>query len=198
MAKSTQKVMTPIFRTSFVKLAEPDKTDNGKDRYSITMIFDEEAQKTEEFKQMKAAVEEAKKLAWAGKKLPNKLKTPFREGTEDEYDLEKYPEYEGNVIVTASSVEHEPDVRDADTFKADDKRIIYSGCYARAFVVAYGYGPSLRPGSKGGDGVTFGLQAVQFAYDGERLGGAPTNAGKDFTPFHPPEKEGNHEDLLEV
>jgi hypothetical protein len=204
--KSTDKVLTPEFRASYVKLDGKSKNRSGKPLYGLTMIFEPDVVNTPEFKAMKDICAEAKKLAW-GDKPPSWTKSPFREGKQktDEYqngfDLSKNPEYEGMIIVTANSVDIRPDIRDAKVQPIMDTNEVYSGCYCRAFVVAYGYEPTVNPetGQKEGSyGITFGLQAVQKIRDGERLAGGVTDAGKDFAPFSVPATVGANEDMMDL
>lgn len=201
-----EKVLSPEFRLSYCKLATPDKKEgkNGEmNVYSITMIFDPSVQSTPEFKAMEAMVEDLKKEKW-GNKQPSYIRSPFRKGVAKSeqnpngFNLTKNPEYEGKIIVTAKSYGKRPGAVYPDTtpiFAEDLQEVLYSGCYARAFLTVFAYGPSLGGPSGQSDGISFGLSSIQKLKDGEPLAGG-FDDGSDFTAFQAPVKEGNHEDLL--
>lgn len=67
----------------------------------------------------------------------------------------------------ASDTNPAPQVRSADGRTiVTDPNVIYPGCYVNAVVNAYTW-----ENKEGGKGISFGLSAVQFYKDGERLGG---------------------------
>lgn len=186
----TDKVTTPVGRCSFVKLLEPGQNDNGDDVYEVTFIFDPE----ENFEPMKRIMMQAVEEKW-GKNPPRSFKSPFRRGewqTEDYpqgYDLDKYPDYEGKIIVACRSYKQQPGMVDAQLNPILDPKEIYSGMWGRATVTAYAYD------NKGGKGVSFGLQNFQKVKDGEPLGAGRTKAENDFEAFAAP-ASGTHSDML--
>jgi hypothetical protein len=165
-----QKLNTPIFRVSYPHLWVPQKSEDGKsDVYSVTMIFESDADLTE-LKKMCIAEKERK----FGKNASGKFKKTFRPGTDDEFDLKKNPEYKDKIIAVARSYNRPVGVvrldkskpkGHKDRFPAITKQEeFYSGCYAIACVTAYGYD---HP--KGGRGVALGLQNIIKVKDGEPL-----------------------------
>lgn len=190
--KSTGTIVTPEFRLDFPSVFEPKKKNKPEDAdvYSITMIFEPK----EDFTDLKRIVQEAIELAW-GNNPPSYVKKPLRKGVQKSekhpngYDLSKYPQYEGKIITTASSYITPPGVVDASVNDILDKKAIYSGCYCKAEINAYGYD------NKGGEGITFGLSNLQKLRDGQVLSGLRSNPKDVFEKFTPP--EGENDDLLE-
>ncbi len=192
---ATDKIVTPLFRASFIHLLDPNPKQlekKGVTVYEVTMIFEPDADLT----RMKALIEEATVEKW-GSKRPSFIKSPFRKGVQKSeqypngYDLGKYPEYTGKIITAARSYNVPPGVVDAKRQDILEKKEIYSGIWGRATVVAYGYD------NEGGIGVAFGLQNFQKCMDGEPLGGTRGPAEKDFEEFQQPVGVGSHADMLD-
>lgn len=167
--KEQRKVVTPEFRCSYVNVFSARKSDNGKDVYSVTAIFDPKT----DFTEMKKLAAEAKKAKWGDKDVPG-YKSPFRKGVSGEYDLEKHPEYAGKIICTFRSYNRAVGVVGPDKKEITSHGDFYSGCYARASITAYAFE------LKGNRGIAFGLSNVMKTKDGERLGGSNTTADEDF------------------
>lgn len=158
MATSTsKKVVTPTFRASFVNVFEPRQNEqSGKLEYSVKMIFDKDS----DMAGIKEIIKEAIRNKW-GTNPPKNLKMPLRDGNES--DLDKYPEDENKIIANAKSVMYPPGLIDAKTKQEIiDPKEFYSGCYARASIVAYAYDNVSK-------GVAFGLQNLLKIRDGEPL-----------------------------
>lgn len=134
-----------------------DEDDTSTPKYSITMLFDKATDLTSLRRAVKAAV--AKK--W-GDKPPKGLKTPFRDAGEKSDDWQGFQD--GMTFVRASS-KYQPGVVDASLNPITDRKELYSGCYARASVVAFAYD------NRGNKGVSFALNNIQKLRDGEPLGG---------------------------
>ena len=88
--------ITPLFRTSFCHVWAPQETENGKKVWSVTGIFEEA-----DLAEMRKLAKECALAKWPKAKG---IKLPFRKGVDKDedpsgYDLEKYPEYAGKVIV---------------------------------------------------------------------------------------------------
>ena len=167
MSKSKQtnpkKAMTPKFRVSFPQLFEPSAMDeNSKPKYGVTMLFPKDVSLAKLKKAHDKALEEGIEKLWKGKK-PKNLRSPFRDGDEEEDYCDK-DGYADHIFVRASSLQ-KPGVIDADKDKISDPAEVYAGCYARATVVAYAYDVA------GNRGVAFGLQNVQKLKDGEAFSG---------------------------
>jgi len=149
-------VMTPVFRVSFphvFKATRPKGSD--KDKFTLSMLFDDDA----DLSKLKKAATAAVKEKW-GDKPPKKLKTPFLDA--GDYDYEGYED--GHALVRASSIQ-KPGVVDQNVDPIIEESEFYPGCYARAKVRAFTYD------IEGNRGVSFGLGNIQKVKDGERLGG---------------------------
>jgi len=146
----------------------PQKSDNGKDVYSVTMIFEPE----DDLSEMMALAKATKEAKW-GQKPPGKLKNPFRKGTEDEFDLSKNPEYKGKVIVTARSYERPPGVVYLNRKPILDRNDFFSGCYGIASLTAFAFENDKNKG------VSFSLQNIMMTRKGEPFV-AKSNPEEDF------------------
>jgi hypothetical protein len=177
MATSTAsptKVVTGKVRLSYVHLFEPYSNDPSKDaRYSVTLLIPKSDKKTiAKIRSAQEAAKERDKGKWGGK-IPSNLKQTLHDGDE-EADLEQNPEYEGHMFIAISSSEaYPPGIVDENLDPILDKSEVYSGCYARVSMDAYGYNNESK-------GVTFGLRNVKKVADGEFLGGGRSNPEDDF------------------
>lgn len=158
MTQEQSTVVTPMFRASYVKLFDPQTNDNDQLVWSVTMIFDPK----EDLSGLKDLVQQAK-IKKFGKNFQGKLRNPIRKGTPEEFDLNRHPEYEGNIIIAARSYGQPPSVVDRDRNPILNKAQVYSGCYGIAVISAYGYD------TKGNKGVTIGLQHFMKVKDGKPL-----------------------------
>lgn len=177
--------ITPKARASFVHVLKQGKPMKpGADpKYSITLLFDKDADFTLAKKMASDALNEkfGSKLADLNSTDPKKkaaaeafkarLKSPFRDQGEKTH-LEGYEP--GCIFITATG-KNRPGVVDAAGADIIEERDIYSGCYVRAALRAFAYDVD------GGVGVSFGLQNVQKLADGEPLGGRSRPAD-DFEP----------------
>lgn len=177
---NNRKGRTPIGRVSHPHVFEPqtDKKSNKK-TYSVVLMFD----KGTDISELKAAYEAAVAEKWA--KKPKGLRSPFRDGDEEDADGDrvKGPEYKGKVYVSfRAKDDRRPQIVDksleAITKESGD---FYPGCYARATYSAYGYEVD------GNAGVAFGLNNIQKVRDGERLDGR-TAAEDDFDSYEDGDK----------
>jgi len=196
MAKQSKKITTPIFRCSFLRVFTPAKDQFGRDVYEVTMLFEPQDYKAHKDK-FEEIIEEATELFFGPPgKRPEMLKTPFRKGVQRShsypqgFDLTEYPDYEGKMIAPARSYEIQPGIVNAQREDIIDPKEVYSGMYARASIVAYGYD------NKGGKGIAFGLQNIQKIKDGEYMGSNRGPAADDFEDYEVPEAEGAGADLL--
>lgn len=169
----TKKFTTPRFRAAFANVFKAKAAEEGgTPKFSVSMIFDDDAVETKEFKVLKRAVNNLLKEKFGS--LPEKqfakLKTPFRD-CEEKDDMDGYAD--GHTFANASSL-HRPGIVDrerAQIVEEDDE--FYSGCYARATVTLYAFD------KKGNRGVAIGLQNLQKLKDGEHFSGR-TAAENDF------------------
>jgi hypothetical protein len=176
MAKtaSATKVVTGKARLSYVHVFEPFSSIEGQEpKYSCVLLIPKSDKVT--IKKLRAAqqaaLEQGKDSRFNGR-IPKDWKDTIRDGDED-FDLEKNPEYEGNWVLSVSS-KTKPGVVDQDVNPIIDSTEVYSGVYARASINAFPYAVS---GSKG---VSFGLNHLQKLADGDFLGGR-SKAEDDFT-----------------
>ena len=150
---------TPIMRASFPKLVEPDKF--GK--YSVTGIIHLNAAQGAKFglqsihptgltdsdlqrlNAMIAAANACRESKWPDKKSWVGVKNPFRKGIEDDgsnngYDLAKYKEYTGNLILQVGSKGRRIPVVDKNRVEIPADRLkeeFYPGCWFIAFVTFF-------------------------------------------------------------
>lgn len=183
---STTKVVTGTVRLSYVHLFEPYAQDSdNEEKYSCVILIPKSDKKT--LKKIddaiKAAAEQGKNSKFDGK-IPGNLQTTLHDGDE-EGDLEKNPEYEGNMYMSISS-KTKPGIVDSDVNPILDSTEVYSGCYARVSINAFPYN------YKGKKGVSFGLNHVQKVKDGDYLGGR-SRAEDDFEPL---DEDSGDDDLI--
>ncbi len=173
-----KRIISKEFTGSFVNILTPAKPMPGTpagtpDKYTITMLFDKDADLSE----MKADAQRAVVDKWGADptKWPKNLRSPFRDQGEKEY--EGY--VAGNICVTASTKD-KPEVVDANSNAIVENREIYSGARYVASISAFAYDVN------GNRGVSFGLGNVKKVKDGKPLGGR-TRASDDFGPAKTPE-----------
>ncbi len=152
-----KKCVTPQFRLSFPALAKPKAFQDQEPKYSLVMLFD--ADDAEALKPLKRAAFNAATEKWGEDKTkwPKRLRWPFRDGNEK-------PEtqgYEGKTFVSATSkASAQPGMVDQKLQAIlDVEKQLYSGCWARAEVIAYAYDVA------GNRGISFSLQNVQKLKD---------------------------------
>jgi hypothetical protein len=178
-----EKLITPVFRGSFVHLLKPHlmrgETDEDKARYQITIVL---PSKDAFWKKVQAEIQAAGKEKFG--KIPKKFKKPVKKGDESEYE-----EFAGCYTLQAST-KRKPDLCDAGLQPIMDPDEIYSGAYFRASIRAYAWDHPT-----GGKGVSFALDNVMKIKDGDPLSGAGTAAG-DFADFAE-ESDGDGDDLLD-
>lgn len=188
-------VTTPMFRASYCKLFDPKPNSKGKSVYEITMIFDEGT----DLENLKRSYRQAVEEKWGAAKPPRFTFKAFRKGADEEFDLDKYPEYAGKIIVTARSHGMPVGVVDKNRQSIIDPAEVYSGMWARAKVQAYIITPKPGPADQGGHnttGVAFSLHHVQKIKDDEPLGMSRGKAEDAFDEWVEPSGAGNHDDML--
>lgn len=152
----TGNIITPKCRLSFPNLLEA-RTPPGSDKakFSVSMLIPPDA----DIALLKKAAAEAAKEKW-GDKLPNKMKSPFLDAGDHEY--EGY--IAGWLLLRASSIQ-KPGIVNARGEPVSDDAEVYPGRWACV---------SLRPfcyDTNGNRGVSFGLQNVQLLDHDEPIGG---------------------------
>ncbi len=181
-----ENLLTPEFRTSFVNVFRPQKMNKDdadkKPKYGITPLFPHPSKMAPAYKKeyddflarAKKALSDAAFAKWGDKAKTMKLKTPFRDQGEKDYDGYE----EGALFFNATSTQ-KPGLIDADNNDIIEEKDFYSGCYARCTLRAYAYG---GPGTPYSPGVALGLQNIQKLRDGEPLGGNRVKAQDEFAP----------------
>lgn len=171
MTTDKRSFHTPVGILSFPAIFEPKKpAENAEPRFSIVLIFDEAAQKTPEFAELKKAAAACAKAEW-GDKMPNNLKSPFRKGEE-----KSYAGYgPGKIFITAWT-KSKPGIVDGNLNEILAASDVWAGQKARATVTPFAYS------KQGNTGVAFGLNNIQVythIKDVPRLDGR-TAANRDF------------------
>jgi hypothetical protein len=162
--------LTHEFRASFCNVFEAKSYQGQEAKYSLTMLFDKKVdlakpatnKKGEPLSvSMKEAAFNCAVEKWGPQKdWPKNLRIPFRDGDEKS-DTQGYA---GHIFVTASS-KKQPGLVDGQRKPILNAADFYSGCYARAEVIAFAYDVS------GNKGVSFSLQNIQKLRDGDPFGG---------------------------
>ena len=168
---SATKVVTGVVRLSYANVWEPKPTDEGKLKYSVSLIIPKTDTKTvsDIHAAIDAAIEDGK--GKFGGKVPNKssIKLPLRDGDIDRPDD---PAYANAYFLNANSVTA-PLIVDRRVKPVMERSEVYSGAYAKVSVNFYAFN------KKGNRGIACGLGNIQKIRDGEPLGGR-TNPEDDF------------------
>lgn len=163
-----RKCTTPKFRVSFQNVFKPKSFKGGEPKYSITMLFD----KKTDLSKMKLAAKNAGIAtfgpveSWPKDKKTgkSKLKMPFRDGDDEREDVDGF----ANCIFVNATSKSPPQVIDSDGKMPILSEVgLYSGCYARASLIAFGFD------NEGGKGIAFSLQNIQKWEDGEPFSSKP-------------------------
>ena len=161
---------SPIGVISFPHLFTPRAPQPGADeRYSLILIFDQNAQNTPEFKKMKSDVYACAKAKFGDKTdemIKNgQLRMPFRDANEKS----KYPGFDDGCVFISAWSKQKPDVIDGrlnPVLESD----LYPGCLGRITYNPFAYDNS------GNRGCSIGLNNTQIAdfttprLDGKRKG----------------------------
>lgn len=182
---------SPIGVLSFPHLFTPRAPSPGaEERYSVSLIFDKDAQASAEFMAMKKAAMEAATEKWGAKAKDmitnGQIRMPFRVATEKS----QYAGYEdGKVFINAWS-KQKPDVIDGrlqDVVPSD----IFPGVMGRITYKAFAYENS------GNRGVSFGLNNVQITdFTSDRLDGKKKGSD-DFDALDMPDGPAPGDDALD-
>jgi hypothetical protein len=155
MANDRKIVMTPEFILSFPSLFEMREY-QGKSSYQITMVFP----KGTDLTALKQAAKEC-----LDAKFPNGCKNPNNPFGKGDDKVDEWGKIFEEAVYVRAQTQFAPKVVDQNRVEILDADKVYAGCYCRALVAPYAYDKA------GNRGVGFGLEAVQFLRDGERIGG---------------------------
>jgi hypothetical protein len=155
---------TPEAILSYPFLFTPRANDDGKLKYSASLVFPAGTDLSELKKAVLAAAEEKYGSKAAELVRLKKIHVPFR----DDWEAKGYPE--GSVFINVTT-EKKPGIvsrfkgPDGKPAPINDPEQIYPGCIVIASIVAKHFE------AKGKKGVTFYLNNMQKIRDGERLDG---------------------------
>ena len=154
--KEKVQTITPTFRVSYPALFKP-QGDEGKEKYSVTMLFPKDT----DISKIKKIIKNAKIAEFGADESEwPKLRSPIRDG--DHEDFADKEGYEGMWVIRASSIpESKPGLVDKDGEHITSPSEFYPGCFARAqiFAKCYEY--------MGKRGVQIILDHVQKMKDGK-------------------------------
>lgn len=169
------KLITPVFRGSFVHLVEPKAPAAEADPvYSMAIVLPKDSAETKAFMKDLKKICDAKATEKFGT-LPKKLKYPWKDG-----DAEDRPEWVGCWVVAAKS-KSRPGCVTADLKPVMDSELLYSGAFYRASVSEWTW---THP--TGGKGVSLNLDNVMWVKDGDRFDNRSA-AEDDFAEFVDPD-----------
>lgn len=144
-------IVTPYAILSFPQVFAPKARAEGQDPvYSASLIFDEAAQKTPEFKALKASAETAAKDRFP-KLSPAQLMMPFRDAGEKDYQG-----YDPGKVYINPWSNRQPPVIDARKQRVLLPEQVFAGQRVRALVAPFAWEKA------GKRGVSFGLNSLQI------------------------------------
>jgi len=147
------QIITPYATLSFPNLFAPRARAEGTEPvYSVSLLFDDKAQQTPEFKAMQKAVEEVIKEKFP-KGNRNQLYNSFRDGGEKSG---QYAGYEEGVIFISASSNRKPPVIDARKQPVLLAEQVWPGQLVRAALNPFWFDKA------GNKGVSWGLNSVQI------------------------------------
>lgn len=166
-----RRYRTGMVRVSFPHIFEPDNSEMGGGKYSITLLIDKDDKDTLALVEdgIRNAKEYGKSSKWGGK-IPKNLREPLKDG-----DLSDREEEAGYYVLRTSSTRR-PIVIDQKRDEIFDQGEIYGGCYCSVII-------TFAPYSTGSNGVGCYFDAVQKLKDGESFGGGTRTSVDDFDDF---------------
>lgn len=172
MGSRSADFKTPLARLSYPHLFKAQKMDDGGEKFNCSLIIP----KTADLSVLVNAVKDAVKAEWQDKGLEELkkglIKNPIIDGA-----LPKWAdkaELGPDVVFIRPGSKQQPPCVNARALPAREDEL-YAGCYVYAVLNAFTWLDKRQ-----GKGVSFGLQAVQFVKDGERLGGGGVDPSKFF------------------
>lgn len=181
--KEVLRVMTPKGRVAFPQVFSPKPgPDGGNPKYSLTLLFDKDAQKSPEFAKMKELAKKAMTDKW-GATPPKGIHNPFKDAGEKEYQG-----FEAGVVYISPNSKEKPGLVNAQVEDIIDASEFYGGCYARARLTVFAWELKAQNGAVLKRGVSFGLDNIQKIADGEKFT-SRTSAKDDFEPLYSEENK---------
>ncbi len=162
------RMLVKMVRISYPHLFQPKAAaPNAQPKYSCALVVPKDHPTVAELNTAYAQVAGA---AWP-QGAPAGMAFPWSDGDTDPKlnDPAKAPNiFLGAVRFQCNSTTR-PTVVDEHKVEVIDPGKIYAGCYVHASISLYSYV------NKPGNGVTFGLDGIMFAAEGDRLDGRPSN-----------------------
>lgn len=174
------KLITPEFRASYAFVWEPKQDDKGKDKWSMSMVFNKDTLGTAGLKKIQDAINSALAEKW-GKdpsKWPRQLKICLRDADQEDRtnpNSDYYDEVYVNSYFINCSTNRQPKIVDENVDPIMNQSDFYSGCYARASVNFTAYDNVSK-------GVGCYINSIMKIRDGEPIGGA-SSPERDFAEF---------------
>lgn len=169
-----ERIFIEGVRLSYPNLFTPKTHDDGKQSYTCALLV---PKNHPAMAQIAAAREKVIRAEFNGKHMTKDL--PIKDGDVGQIDpITRQPNGPGPAPghwVLNTSAKQKPHTVDQNVQPILDPGKLYAGCYVNASVSVYAYFQAT------GNGITFGLDGVQWAADGERLDGRP-EAGDMFKP----------------
>jgi hypothetical protein len=175
----TEKFTTPIGVASYPWLVKPKAAlqPGQTEKFDLNLILD-----PTEIGPLKMLVEKVATAAFGPSAMTlmaaGKLANPLKDGNlqmRKGADGVQVPDelYAGKYFITPRA-EKQPLIIGPDNKTVLRPDAIYSGCFCRLMISIYAFP---KPGkSIPNKGVALGLEAIQFARDGQRIGGGPVTA----------------------
>ena len=154
-----KKCTPPEFRASFANVHKAKSAFEGQEeKFSVVMLFPKKGS----LKDLERCYVNAGTEMWGPDKTkwPKNLVKPFKDGDEKT----QWEGYAGHIAVTASSKQR-PGIVDNELNDLISPEDFYSGCYARATVIAFAWT------KMGKNGISFSLQNLQKLRDGKQFSG---------------------------
>lgn len=176
-AATTNTFITPKARLSFPALVKPNALSN---KYEVNLLLKKDDPKVMAFIPALRARCQAVATEKFGAAAKSAKWNPIKDGDQIFAEKPDRPEYAGHWVITSRSKDPVPCL--GGDRKHLNPEALYAGCYVHAKVSVFGYA------AQTGRGVTTGLEALQFAGDGERFSGrGPAEAGFDVIEAAPVE-----------
>jgi hypothetical protein len=181
------KLITPVFRGSFVHLNEPKAPAAGAEPvYSIAIVLPKDDPTTKKFMKELKAVCDAKATEKFGQ-LPKKIKNPWKDGDEED----DRPEWAGAWVINAKA-KSRPGVVMKNLKPVMDDELLYSGAQYRASISEWAW---THP--TGGKGVSLNLDNVMWVGHGDRFDNRAA-AEDDFSAFAEETEDDSGDDFEEA
>ena len=164
-------------RWSYCNVLQPREDDNGKMKYSVSLIIPKDD--TETVEAIRRAIQytyndSTETLAGKNGVVPelDDISIPLNDGDEERPNDEIY---KNSYYINAKS-DYAPNIIDRHGRKLRSDDDVYSGCYGRVSITFYAYRKNKNVG------IGAGLNNLLKCADGERLGGI-ISAESDFADF---------------